>query len=126
MPKNLGYELSYKSSNGYIPLHPTSIKSQIIGIENFGQSYGPFQLVLKADGWINSQQILSLRGVLPTDILQCIKILSGSQEEMLNQDKNFNLLDSYKGINSLTNQIQFTCTNSVPDIDLTFQVYWMR
>lgn len=126
VPKNLGYELSYKSNNGYIPLRPTTTKDQVIGSDRFSQSYGPYQLTLSASSWVNKQQTVNLNGVLPTDILNCIKILTGTETEMKLQDENYGLLDTYTGINSLTNEVQFTCTDEVPTIDLTVQVNWVR
>lgn len=122
MLSNLGYELSYLGSGGIIPLHPRTISAQIDGYNRFGQIFGPYQLTLSQNGWINNTQTVALSDVLSTDILTCDKILSGTEEVMKIQDENYGLLES---VESLDGQIQFTCIDE-PSDDLTVQVSWTR
>lgn len=125
MPSNQGFVMTIKATNGtLVPLYPKSIKDQVLGW-NIGESYGPYQFTLTASGWSNNQQTVSLDGVMPTDILKCTKVLSGSQEEMIAQDQAYSLLDPLRGIESLQNQIRFTCT-STPTVDFTVSVSWTR
>lgn len=122
MPSNLGYELSYLGTGGIIPLHPRTISEQIDGYNRFGQIFGPYQLTLSQTGWLNNTQTVSLSNILPTDILTCDKILSGTEEAMKIQDENYGLL---KSIESLDGQVQFTCIDE-PSEDLIVQVSWAR
>ena len=125
MPSNLGFVMTIKANDGtLIPLYPNSIKDQVLGW-NIGESYGPYQFTLTTSGWNNNQQTVSLDGVMPTDILKCTKVLSGSKEEMIAQDQAYSLLDLLTGIESLQNQVRFTCT-STPTIDFTVSVSWTR
>lgn len=125
MPSNLGFVMTIKANDGtLVPLHPKSTKDQVLGW-NIGESYGPYQFTLTASGWSSNQQTVSLDGVMPTDILKCTKVLSGSQEEMIAQDQAYSLLDPLTGIESLQNQIRFTCT-STPTVDFTVSVSWTR
>ena len=113
---NLGFELNIKANNGtYVPLSPNTIKSQIIDW-SMGELYGPIQVTLPASGWQN----------LPTDIPFCVKVLSGTVDEMKVQDAAYSLLDPRVGIESLRNQCRFTCTSSAPTVDLTVQIHWTR
>ena len=125
MSTNKGFIMSYNNNNGWIPLYPFTLKSQIIGW-NLGESYGPYEIILYANNWINNQQIIDLNGVIESDILYCLKILSGTQEQMIAQDEAYGLLDPIVGIESLYNQIRFTCTSNSPTIDLTLQISWVR
>lgn len=124
MPSNLGFTLNYKGQVGWIPLHPNTIQSQVIDWK-LGESYGPYELTLSASGWKNNQQTLTLDGVSPDDILYCVKVLSGTQEQMIAQDQAYGLLEQYLGIESLNNQVRFTCT-STPEVDFTVQISWFR
>lgn len=125
MPSNLGFTMTIKANDGtLVPLHPKTTKDQVLGWD-IGESYGPYQFTLDVAEWSNNQQTVSLDGVMPTDILKCTKVLSGSQEEMIAQDQAYSLLNSLTGIESLQNQIRFTCT-STPTVNFTVSVSWTR
>lgn len=124
MPNNLGFTLSVKNTQGnYIPLYPNTIQSQVIDWE-VGEVYGPYTLSLPASGWSNNQQTVVLPGISPNNIPFCVKVLSGTASEMIAQDQAYSLLDPLVGIESLENQVRFTCTNTVPAVDLQVQIYW--
>lgn len=125
MPTNQGFTMSYNGQNGWIPLYPSTLQSQVLGW-GLGESYGPYQLTLSSSAWTNNQQTVNLNGVMSSDVLYCIKVLSGTEEQMQAQDAAYSLLDPYVGIESLNNQIKFTCTSSSPTVDITVQVYWFR
>lgn len=125
MPSNLGFTMTIKANDGtLVPLYPKTTKDQVLGW-NIGESYGPYQFTLDAAEWSNNQQTVSLDGVMPTDILKCTKVLSGSQEEMISQDQAYSLLNPITGIESLQNQIRFTCI-STPTVNFTVSVSWTR
>lgn len=125
MPSNQGFVMTIKATDGtLVPLYPTTIIDQVTDW-NVGEVYGPYVLNLPATGWSDNQQTVSLDGVMPTDILKCTKVLSGNQEEMMAQDQAYSLLDPLRGIESLQNQIRFTCT-STPTVDFTVSVSWTR
>lgn len=124
MPTNQGFTLSYKGQNGYIPLYPNTTTDQVIDW-NLGNCYGPIQITLLSGNWSNNQQTIAVNGITPDDILNCIKVLSGTESEMEEQDRAYSLLDPYIGIESLENAIRFTCTESSPKIDLTVQIDWV-
>ena len=125
MPSNLGFTMTIKATDGtLVPLYPKSTKDQVLGW-NIGESHGPYQFTLTVSEWINNQQTVSLDGVMDTDILRCTKVLTGTKEEMIAQDEAYGLLDSLTGIESLPNQIRFTCT-STPSVDFTVSVSWTR
>lgn len=123
MPSNQGFTLSYKGQNGYIPLYPNTTTDQVIDWD-LGNYYGPIQITLLASNWSNNQQVVGVNGITPNDILNCTKVLSGTQVEMQAQDEEYSLLDPYVGIESLENAIRFTCTSSSPTVDLTVQIDW--
>lgn len=123
---NLAFELNIKANNGtYVPLSPNTVKSQIIDW-SMGELYGPIQVTLPASGWQNLQQTVTVEGIQSTDIPFCIKVLSGTVDEMKAQDAAYSLLDPRVGIESLQNQCRFTCTSSAPTVDLTVQIHWTR
>lgn len=125
MPSNLGFTTTIKANDGtLVPLYPKTTKDQVLGWD-IGESYGPYQFTLDVAEWSNNQQTVSLDGVMPTDILKCTKVLSGSQEEMISQDQAYSLLNPLTGIESLQNQIRFTCT-STPTVNFTVSVSWTR
>lgn len=125
MPSNLGFTTTIKSNDGtLVPLYPKTTKDQVLGWD-IGESYGPYQFTLDVAEWSNNQQTVSLNGVMPTDILKCTKVLSGSQEEMIAQDQAYSLLNPLTGIESLQNQIRFTCI-STPTVNFTVSVSWTR
>ena len=125
MPTNKGFVMTTKATDGtLVPLYPKTIIDQVIDWEA-GELYGPYQLTLLANSWANNQQTLTLDGISPTDIPLCVKILNGTTEQMIAQDEAYSLLDAKKGIESLQNQVRFTCT-STPTVDFTVQVSWTR
>ena len=123
MPSNLGFELTYKGNEMNIPLYPTTVVDQVLGW-NIGKVYGPYVLTLKSTDWLNKQQIIALEGVTVNDKVKCVKVLNGTQTVMQEQNTAYNLLDPQIGIESLNNQIRFTCTDTVPNIDIQVQVSW--
>lgn len=125
MPTNLGFELIYKGNNVNIPLYPVTTIEQTLGWD-IGEIYGPYTLTLSVNNWNNKQQIIQLEGVTEDDKVKCVKILTGDLEQIKVQNNAYNLLDSKIGIESLQNQIKFTCTNQIPTVDLTVEVMWTR
>lgn len=125
MPSNFGFEMTYKGNGVNVPLHPTTNIDQVLGW-NIGEVYGPYVLTLSASAWSNNQQTVAVDGVTVNDKVKCIKVLTGTQVEMAAQDAAYNLLDPQIGIESLNNQIKFTCTNKVPEIDIQVQIAWTR
>lgn len=122
---NLGFVMTIKATDGtLVPLYPQSIKDQIVGW-NAGEVFGPYQFTLSANQWNNNQQIVDLDGVTPDDIVICNKVLSGTQSQMIAQEQAYGLLDTLTGVESLQNQIRFTCT-STPTVDFTVQITWTR
>lgn len=122
---NLGFEMTIKANNGtLVPLYPQTIKDQVLGW-NIGQVFGPYQFTLTSSGWSNNQQTVNLNGVSSEDKVTCVKVLSGTQVEMEQQDQSYNLLNPLIGVESLQNQIRFTCT-STPTSDFTVQISWTR
>ena len=125
MPANKGFVLSIKNNqDAYTQLYPKTTVGQVIGWEA-GEVFGPYQLTLSANGWQNNQQTLTLDGITSTDIPFCVKILSGTAEDMIAQDKAYSLLDPKTGIESLDGQVRFTVTET-PTVDITVQVGWTR
>lgn len=122
---NLGFEMTIKANDGtLVPLYPQTIKDQVVGW-NIGQVFGPYQFTLASSGWSNNQQTVNLNGVSSEDKVICVKVLSGTQVEMEQQDQSYNLLNPLIGVESLQNQIRFTCT-STPTSDFTVQISWTR
>lgn len=114
--------MTIKANDGtLVPLHPKTTQNQIIDWD-VGTVHGPYTLTLSASGWSNNQQTLALNGVSSTDIVECAKVLTGTKEQMLVQQGNYNLLTT---LESLQNQIRFTCS-STPTSDITVQVHWTR
>ena len=122
---NLGFELTYKTASSNVALYPRTIKSQVLGW-NVGEMFGPYTLTLLQSQWSQGSITLPLEDVISTDRVKCIKLLSGTSEEMIAQDKSFSLIDPLIGVESQDGQIKFTCTNVVPTVDLQVQVSWTR
>lgn len=120
----LGFDMKVKVADGYAKLNPSTSVGQIFGFEE-GFVYGPYDLTLTVDGWVNGEQTLALADILATDIPFVGRALSGTTDEMKSQDIAFKLLDTYTGVESLDGQIKFT-TTTVPDVDYTVQVWWTR
>lgn len=123
MPKNQGFIMTIKANDGtLVPLYPNTILNQIID-SNLGQVYGPFILTLSASNWVNNQQTLPLDGIASENVPYCVKVLTGTQEQMIAQDEAYSLLNPITGIESLQNEVRFTCT-STPTVDFQVQVSW--
>ena len=123
--KNKSTIMTTKSTNGnLIPLYPTTTKEQVLGWD-IGEAYGPYIFYLNQ--WTGKQCTLPLTGLTSNDIVKCVKILYGTKEEMILQDQAYSLLDPIIGVESLNNEIRFTCTNETPqNIVLKVQVSWTR
>lgn len=125
MPNYQNFILTTKSSNdSLVSLYPETTTAQVLEW-NIGNCYGPYVLTLSSDGWVDNQQTISLTEITSSDIVYCLKILSGTQQEMLNQEESYKCLNPHIGVNSLNNQIQFTC-DTVPQYDFQVQIYWTR
>lgn len=125
MADNLGFTMTIKANNGtLIPLYPQTTREQIIGW-NAGEVFGPYQFTLLANNWHNNQQTVNLNGVTSSDIVVCVKVLSGTKAQMIEQDEAYSLLDSLTGVQSLQNQIKFTCT-STPQVNFTVSISWTK
>ena len=123
MPTNKGFVMTIKANNGtLVPLYPNTITEQIIDWD-IGQVYGPYTLNLLASGWVENQQTVALNGISSENIPTCVKVLTGSTEEMIAQDQAYTLLNPLTGIESLQNEVRFTCT-STPTVDFQVQVSW--
>lgn len=122
---NLGFVMTIKATDGtLVPLYPKTTKDQVVGW-NAGEVFGPYQFTLSASGWSNNQQTVTLDGVTADDIVTCNKVLSGTQAEMIAQDEAYALLNILTGVESLQNQIRFTC-DSTPAVDFTVSINWTR
>ena len=123
MPKNQGFVMTIKANDGtLVPLYPNTTLSQIIDL-TLGEVYGPFTLTLSANNWVNNQQTLPLEGISSVNVPYCVKVLTGTPEQMMAQDEAYSLLDPITGIESLQNEIRFTCT-STPTVDFQVQISW--
>ena len=125
MPSNEAFVFSFKGQNGYIPIYPNTSKAKVKDW-TMGEVYGPFQVSLPATGWDDNSQTVALNGVTDTDVVYCVNILSGTQEEMQEQVRDYLYLDPQIGVQSQANSLVFTCTNKVPTVDLVIQVEWVR
>lgn len=124
MPSNQGFAMNIKANNGnYVPLMPKVLRNYVQDW-NLSDLNGPYTVQLPASGWSGLQQTVSMQGITSNDIPFCVKVLTGSVEEMTNQDRAYSLLDSKAGIESLDGQLRFTCVGSAPTVDLTVQIYW--
>lgn len=125
MPNNKGFTMELKKNgNGYISLFPKTVQSQVIGW-NIGEIFGPYTLVLKADAWINNKQIVNFDGISNQDFVYCLKVLSGTKEEMIAQDINYSKLSEDEGVESLNGGLQFKCKTK-PTADIQMQIWWTR
>lgn len=121
--ENQGFVMTIKATDGtLVPLYPQTIKDQVVGW-NAGEIFGPYQITLSSNNWINKQQTISLDGINSEIIPECVKVLSGTEDQMKKQDYAYSLLDPLYGIESLQNEIRFTCVH-VPNIDFDVQVHW--
>lgn len=125
MSTNQGFTLQYKANSGdYVPLYPRTLQDQILNW-GIGEVYGPYTFVLSAENWVNNQQTINFNGITANDILNCVKVLSGTEAEMKAQDDAYSLLSPTDGIQSANNQVIFTC-NSTPPIDIQVQIWWTK
>lgn len=125
MSTNKGFTLQYKTNNdSYVPLYPRTIQDQILNW-GIGEVYGPYTFVLSAENWVNNQQTINFNGITANDILNCVKVLSGTEAEMKAQDDAYSLLSPTGGIQSANNQVIFTC-DSTPPIDIQVQIWWTK
>ena len=125
MASNKAATLKIKNNaDSYTPLYPTLPRSQVIGWDA-GEIFGPYVLELKATDWVNKTQTLPLDGISSQDVPQCVKILEGTEEQMLAQREAYKKLNPRKGIQSLSNQIMFTC-DEVPKANFKVQVWWTK
>ena len=122
MQKNQGFTMQIKNNSGnYISLYPKTTKHQVMGW-NIGKISGPYIVELKANKWINNEQIVNLDGISPDKKIYCLKILSGTKDQMKQQSENYNLL-LFNGVISLNNQIKFKSSDII-DSDIKVQVWW--
>lgn len=125
MSTNQGFTLQHKTNNdSYVPLYPSTIQDQILNW-GIGEVYGPYTFVLSAENWVNNQQTINFNGITANDILNCVKVLSGTEAEMKAQDDAYSLLSQTEGIQSANNQVIFTC-DSTPPIDIQVQIWWTK
>lgn len=125
MSTNKGFTLQHKTNNdSYVPLYPRTIQDQILNW-GIGEVYGPYTFVLSAENWVDNQQTINFNGITANDILNCVKVLSGTEAEMKAQDDAYSLLSPTEGIQSANNQVIFTC-NSTPPIDIQVQIWWTK
>lgn len=129
MPQNIGSTFTIKSNNGsMVPLYPNTIDKQVMN-EAFGEEFGPYPVTLPVGNWVNRQQTVDMPGITSQDIPICLKVLSGTIDEMKAQDAGYTLLDPLIGIESLQGQVRFTLrstTNKLPRVDLNVVVSWNR
>lgn len=112
--------------NNYIQLYPHTPSDNIWDWQ-MGEIFGPYEIELTAANWdASKQQTVQLEGITSSDIPMCVKVLRGTQEEMMAQMEAYNLLDPMIGIESLEGAVRFTCSESVPTINITVQVDWKR
>lgn len=121
------FEMNYKNNQGYVKIYPNTTTEQVMGY-NLGEVYGPYQVTLSANGWIESEttayQDVSLSDVRDTDYVVCINILSGTEENMIAQDKAYCFIGRVLSSNGSLRFIAKGEQN--PDVDLTVQVSWIR
>lgn len=122
-----GVEIGYKNGNGYVPLYPYTTSEQVINWIA-GEAFGPYVLTIPVSAWDaqTRQATLPLSDIISSDIPICNKVLTGTKEQKITQDKAYSLLDSKIGIESLEGQVRFTCTKAVPTVGLTVQINWER
>lgn len=125
---NKNIAIKYKTPTGYTEVAIGTNASQVQGLDEKGVAFGPYQISLPASGWnkeTRKQKVL-LSEVIDTDIVYCVKVLTGTKENMLKQQEAYNLLDATKGVNSLNGELEFYCTKNIPTVDLKIQVEWVR
>ena len=125
MASNKEATLKIKNNAGsYTPLYPILPKSQVIGWDA-GEIVGPYTLELKATDWVRNIQTLDLNGVSAEDVVHCVKVLEGTEEQMLAQYEAYQRLNPRTGVQSLSNQIKFTC-DEIPQANFKVLVWWTK
>lgn len=127
MPLAKGIEINYKNANGNVPLHPQTSIEQVLNW-GAGETYGPFRINIPANSWdkATKQATFDLAEITSNDIPYCNKILTGTKDQKIAQDKAYSLIDPLIGVESLDGQVRFTCTKEVPTVDITVQIEWER
>lgn len=126
----LGFDLQAKTVNGYTKLNPFTTPAQVKGLEA-GKLYGPYTITLNRQNWnlvnnLIATQIVDLAEVTEDDVVMVSKILSGNTEEAIQQNKIYEGLDTYRGVESLQGQLKFTTTAVQYSTDINVQVWWIR
>lgn len=122
MATNQGFTLEIKNNeDNYINLYPKTTQEQVIAW-NIGSIYGPYTLLLNKSNWVNKKQLIEFQGITPNDVITCVKMLNGTEQEMKIQDQNYSLLTS---IESESNQVIFECKET-PTVDIPVQIWWTK
>lgn len=125
MEDNKAFAMKVKANDGtYNTLVPDSVKQQVIDW-GLGEIYGPYNFTLTAQNWFNNTQAIQFEEVTSNDKPICTKVLNGTKEQMIAQDKAYSLLDDKIGIQSVNGVIKFTCAET-PKVDFEVQVWWSR
>lgn len=120
MPTNQGFTMQIKNNeNNYISLYPVTTRQQVSDW-GIGEVFGPYTLILPSSGWLNNQITVDFQEMNSGIVPSCIKVLSGTQEVMQQQDTAYSSLMS---IESLDGAVSFTCSQA-PTIDLQVQIWW--
>lgn len=124
MPSNLGVIMETKQQIGYIPLYPTVNSNRVIDW-SLASLFGPYTVTLNSNSWENNKQSVSLENVLSTDIVHCVKILNGTETEMVSQNTDYYKIIPQIGLESFDGYVTFTCYDK-PSSDITVELYWTR
>lgn len=120
MPTNQGFTMEIKNNDGnYISLYPNTIQQQV-NDWGIGEIFGPYTLILPFNGWSNNEITIDFQEMNTGIVLSCVKVLSGTQELMQQQDQAYSFLTS---IESLDGAVLFKCSQT-PSIDLQVQIWW--
>lgn len=120
MPTNQGFTMEIKNNDGnYISLYPNTIQQQV-NDWGIGEIFGPYTLILPSNGWSNNEITIDFQEMNTGIVLSCVKVLSGTQEVMQQQDQAYSFLTS---IESLDGAVLFECSQT-PSIDLQVQIWW--
>lgn len=119
-------------ANDYVSIYPKTSTEQIEG-KKVTETYGPFPYILRQDGWTKDlpskgyyKQIISddnTKELKDADRPLCNKVLEGTVDQMILQQKAYDMLDSVIGINAVGGKLEFVATEK-PPIDIKIQVYW--
>lgn len=124
--------IKIKSPNGYVLVSPKTSIEQIEGKLPI-ETYGPFTYTLLQSSWIANtprssfyQQIIKDNNtalIKSEDKPYCVKILEGTSDQMILQQKAYDMLDPIIGIRGNNGSLEFVATEK-PPIDIKLQVYW--